>query len=155
MAGNGRESSVRRLMRAAKGVRLGMEETLSAAGASYATFIILDAASIEDGLSQRQIASRISIEGPPLTRHLDRMEAEGLVERRRDPHDRRIQRVYPTAAGARLYATLCPLVAALEQDLLADVPVAESETFARVLDHVLAHVRARQQAESEEEERGD
>jgi MarR family transcriptional regulator, transcriptional regulator for hemolysin len=152
MAGEGRESSVRRLMRAAKGVRLCMEEALSAAGASYATFVILDATSIEDGLSQRELARRISIEGPPLTRHLDRMEAEGLVERRRDPHDRRIQRVYPTAAGARLYGRLCPLVAALEQDLLADVPVAESGTFARVLDKVLAHVRARQQADAESAE---
>jgi MarR family transcriptional regulator for hemolysin len=128
-----------------------MEEALSEAGASYATFVILDAISIEDGLSQRQLASRLSIEGPPLTRHLDRMEADGLVVRRRDAHDRRIQRVYPTAAGTALYATLCPLVAGLERELLAEVPSGEATTFARVLDHVLARVQARQRGEAEEE----
>jgi MarR family transcriptional regulator for hemolysin len=151
MTGAGQESSVRRLLRAAKGVRLCMEAALSEAGASFATFAILDAVSIEDGLSQRQLASRLSIEGPPLTRHLDRMEEDGLVVRRRDAHDRRVQRVYPTAAGTHLYAALCPLVAELERELLAEVPASQAQAFAQILDVVLARARARRRAEAEEE----
>jgi MarR family transcriptional regulator, transcriptional regulator for hemolysin len=141
------KSNIRSLMRMAKGVRLCMEEALAEAGASYATFVILDAISVEQGLSQRQIARRLSIEGPPLTRHLDRMEAEGLVERRRDEQDRRIQRVYPTAAGARLHAALCPITAELERELLADVPARDVATFARVLDQLHARLDAHERAE--------
>jgi MarR family transcriptional regulator for hemolysin len=143
MAREGMTSNIRNLMRTAKDARLCMEAALAAAGASYATFVILDAISLEPGLSQRQIARYLSIEGPPLTRHLDRLEAEGLVERRRDERDRRVQRVFPTAAGARLYQALCPIVGGLEQDLLADVPPRDVEAFARVLDRLRTHMQSR------------
>lgn len=144
------KSSVRSLMRTAKAVRLCMEAALAEAGASYATFVILDAITVERGLSQHQIARRLSIEGPPLTRHLDRMEADGLVERRRDERDRRIQRVYPTAAGAELHDALCPITAELERDLFAGVPARDAEAFARVLDHLNARPDAREGAETVE-----
>ena len=141
------KSSVRSLLRTAKDVRLCMEAALAEAGASFATFVILDAITVERGLSQHQIARRLSIEGPPLTRHLDRMEAEGLVERRRDEQDRRIQRVYPTSAGAELYDALCPIVGGLERELLGGVSARDAEAFARVLDHLRARLGARDGAE--------
>ena len=144
------ESSMRRLLRTAKGVRLGMETALAEAGASFATFVILDAVTVERGLSQRQIARRLSIEGPPLTRHLDRMEADGLVERRRDTRDRRVQHVYPTAAGAKLYDALCPIVAGLERKLLEGVAADDARTFVRVLDRLRARLDAHESAETEE-----
>jgi MarR family transcriptional regulator, transcriptional regulator for hemolysin len=144
------ESSMRSLLRVAKNVRLCMEAALADAGASFADFVILDAISVERGLSQRQIARRLSIEGPPLTRHLERLEAEGLVARRRDEHDRRVQRVYPTAAGSKLYATLCPIVARLELDLLETVPAADAAAFARVLSHLRTRLEAREPAEAAE-----
>jgi MarR family transcriptional regulator for hemolysin len=131
-------------MRTAKDARLCMEAALAEAGASYATFVILDAVSLEPGLSQRQIARYLSIEGPPLTRHLDRLEAEGLVERRRDEHDRRVQRVYPTSTGSQLYQTLCPIVASLEDELLADVPPRDVDAFARVLARLRTRLKARE-----------
>jgi MarR family transcriptional regulator for hemolysin len=138
-------------MRVAKNVRLCMETALADAGASFADFAILDAISVERGLSQRQIARRLSIEGPPLTRHLERLEAEGLVERRRDAHDRRVQRVYPTAAGAQLYDTLCPIVGRLERDLLTTIPAADAAAFARVLSHLRARLEPRGPVEAEEQ----
>ena len=133
-----REANVRMLMRTAKQVRMCMENALAGAGSSYATFIILDAVSLEPGLSQRQIAQRISIEGPPLTRHLDRMETDGLVERRRDYLDRRIQRVYSTAAGSALYAALCPVVARLEHRYFEDMPARDMAGFRNVLGQLKA-----------------
>jgi MarR family transcriptional regulator, transcriptional regulator for hemolysin len=136
MGKQARESSVRSLMRIAKKVRLCMDTALAEKGSSFAIFAILDAITVERGLSQRQIASRLSIEGPPLTRHLERMEADGLVERRRDEHDRRVQRVYLTAAGAKLYDTLCPVVADLENTLLAGVSGRDAATFTWVLSHM-------------------
>jgi MarR family transcriptional regulator for hemolysin len=131
-----RESSVRSLMRIAKKVRLCMDTALAKKGSSFATFAILDAIAIERGLNQSQIASRLSIEGPPLTRHLDRMEADGLVERRRDTNDRRVQRVYLTVAGTKLYDTLCPVVADLEHTLLESVSERDAATFTQVLSHL-------------------
>lgn len=137
-----REANVRTLMRTAKQVRMCMENALAGAGSSYATFIILDAVSLDPGLSQRQIAQRISIEGPPLTRHLDRMETDGLVERRRDDLDRRIQRVYPTAAGTALYTALCPVVARLEHRYFDDMPARDVAGFRTVIGQLKAKLDA-------------
>lgn len=137
-----RESSVRSLMRIAKKVRLCMDTALAEKGSSFAIFAILDAITVERGLSQRQIASRLSIEGPPLTRHLERMEADGLVERRRDVNDRRVQRVYLTAAGTKLYDTLCPVVVDLEHTLLAGVSDRDAVTFTQVLSHLRVTLEA-------------
>src|SRR5215468_742834 len=97
------QSTVRELMRTAKLLRLSMEEALAAAGGSFATFVTLDAVCIDAGLSQREIARRLSIEGPSVTRHLDHLEAEGLIERRGDPADRRLTRVFLTDAGKERY----------------------------------------------------
>jgi MarR family transcriptional regulator, transcriptional regulator for hemolysin len=126
-------SMVRDFCRTAKQVRLQLEIGLAAVGGSYATFVVLDAISYESGLSQRDIAHRISIEGPALTRHLDHLEAEGLVERRRDPADRRIVRVYPTKAGTHLYNSLCPVVARLEHRLIATLKPQEIDSLRQAL----------------------
>jgi MarR family transcriptional regulator for hemolysin len=51
--------------------------------------------------AQIAIAKRIGIEGPTLTRMLDSLEADGLVSRRQDPHDRRTKLIELTDAGRR------------------------------------------------------
>jgi MarR family transcriptional regulator, transcriptional regulator for hemolysin len=48
------------------------------------------------GIGQSKLAERISIEPMALVRILDRMEADGLVERKPDPLDRRARRLYFT-----------------------------------------------------------
>jgi MarR family transcriptional regulator for hemolysin len=49
--------------------------------------------------AQIAIAKRIGIEGPTLTRMLDTLEADGLVVRRPDPHDRRTKLIELTEEG--------------------------------------------------------
>jgi len=65
-------------------VRERFDGCLNEHGASLTTWAVLRSAHDEDGLSQRELASRMSIESPTLVRHLDRLEEEGLVVRRRD-----------------------------------------------------------------------
>src|SRR5581483_5643450 len=50
----------------------------------------------KDGMAQKEIADGICIEAPTLVPIIDRMEREGLVERRQDEADRRNNRVYLT-----------------------------------------------------------
>src|SRR2546428_10313528 len=83
-----------------------IDARLAEAGGSLSTWILLRHAVEEGALSQRLLASRMAIEGPTLVRHLDRLEAEGLVERRRDPTDRRVVRVVVTRAGRARHARL-------------------------------------------------
>jgi|TARA_B100000315_G_scaffold251736_1_gene287106 DNA-binding MarR family transcriptional regulator len=49
-----------------------------------------------DGLTQTELAELLVIARPPLGKIVDRLEAEGWVERRPDQHDRRIKRLFTT-----------------------------------------------------------
>ena len=52
-----------------------------------------------DGLGMTELANRILASKSGLTRVIDRMEADGLVRRERPPEDRRVVKVFITAAG--------------------------------------------------------
>ena len=49
--------------------------------------------------SQRELADRLRVSGPVVVEMVDALEARGLVERRRDPADRRSNALHVTAAG--------------------------------------------------------
>ena len=49
-----------------------------------------------DGLTQRDLAERLEIGAVTVSGLIDRLEAQGWVERRNDPADRRVKRVWLT-----------------------------------------------------------
>jgi MarR family transcriptional regulator, organic hydroperoxide resistance regulator len=57
---------------------------------------------IEEGLPQSQLAACMGVEPPTATKMLQRMEHAGLIERRPDPEDARVSRVYLTERGHAL-----------------------------------------------------
>lgn len=54
------------------------------------------------GMSQRQLADKLHIQRATVTIMLQKMEKTGYVDRRPDPEDQRISRIYPTEAATRL-----------------------------------------------------
>src|SRR5215210_6356274 len=85
--------------RSAKTLSRSFDATLAQRGGSLPTWLVLLSLAGEQHRSQRTIAAEVGVEGPTLTHHLNRMEAEGLVTRVRDPQNRRVHRVELTEAG--------------------------------------------------------
>jgi len=75
--------------------------------------------------TQIQIAKRIGIEGPTLTRTLDMLEADALVERLPDPADRRNKHMRLTQAGHEALAEMFALMARMRGQLLDEIPPAD------------------------------
>ena len=65
-------------------------------GLTPAQWKIILALSITDGLTQKEIADKIYIDGSTLVPIMDKMEENGLVERKSDSKDRRINRIFLT-----------------------------------------------------------
>jgi MarR family transcriptional regulator for hemolysin len=84
---------------ASKLAREHFDRRLRTVGASFPAYMVLTHAEAYPGLSQRGLADRLGIEGPTLVRHIDRLVADGLVQRVRDPQDRRVSRVELTGDG--------------------------------------------------------
>lgn len=70
------------------------EERMSSGGLTRAQWRILFTARRFQGDTQTALADRLDMERAPLGKALDKLEAQGWIERRTDPADRRIRRVY-------------------------------------------------------------
>ena len=77
-----------------------LDEKLRPGGQSSARMEALSAIlNSPDGSAQVDIARRLRIEGPTLTRMLDALEKDALVERKPAPGDRRTKRLQVTPQG--------------------------------------------------------
>jgi MarR family transcriptional regulator, lower aerobic nicotinate degradation pathway regulator len=79
--------------------------------------------------TQGQIADALGYDRGQLVGLLDEMEDAGLVERQRDPNDRRRQVVRMTSAGKKTLATLRTLSKRIEEDFLAPLDESEREVL--------------------------
>jgi MarR family transcriptional regulator for hemolysin len=131
------------LSRTARTVGRAFEADLGAAGGSLATWWIL--VSLVSGThgTQRDIAREVGLEGPTLTHHLARMEADGFVARERDPGDRRAQLVTLTEPGRAEFHRLRDTVARFDRRLRTGMTDDEVDTLRRLL------VRARQNVDDQ------
>lgn len=95
-----------KLANVSRDVGRAFDDALSAAGGSRPVWLVLLALKSGAADSQQRIADHIGIRGATLTHHLSGMEARGLVERTREPGDRRTQVVRLTERGEELFGVL-------------------------------------------------
>ncbi len=110
-----------------------IEGRLQAVGGSLMTWMVLHSLEEHEGDFQRELAERLNIEGPTMTRHLDRMEADGSIERRPDPTDRRATRIYATVAGRERLRAMWDVMERAESDLLRGLAETEVDDLERLL----------------------
>ena len=109
---------------------------LSEHGCTMPTWAVLSQVHHHTGLSQVQLAARIGIEGPTLARHLDKLSTDGLVERQRDPLDRRILRVALTARGRQRWEDLKHVRAQFEDRLTAELTADQRAALDVAIQHI-------------------
>lgn len=84
-------------------------------------------------LRQIELADMLEIEPITLTRIIDRLEEAGLVERARDPDDRRAWRLHVTAKAQPLIAKLQAIGAELVDDAFSGIDPKDIEITRQVL----------------------
>ena len=78
----------------ARQLRLNADRRASIHGLTRAQWIVLYRLDKQPGLSQKELAEILEVEPNTVARLIDRLEERGMVERRDDPHDRRIWRLH-------------------------------------------------------------
>ena len=96
----------------------------------HAILAVLDAGSSE---TQGAIADALGYDKGQLVGLLDELEEAGLVERRRDPADRRRHVVQMTAAGRRMLERLRGLSKQLDEEFLASLTEQERQELHALL----------------------
>lgn len=95
----------------------------------------------QQGLPHAELARRCDVEGPTLSKALRRMERVGLVERRPDPADARVSRIYLTEHGTAVCVEIDQIWADLEQTTIAGLTAEEQTVLRRLLSQIRHNFR--------------
>jgi len=101
----------------------------SALGVTSAQWRLLLRLSREPGLKQVELAERLDVEPITACRIVDRLEEAGLVERQRDPDDRRAWRLALTEKAQPILERLRALAEEMSGEAFAGMSVEEIEAM--------------------------
>ena len=118
-------------------LRRAFDRRASALGVTKAQWRVLVKVSRYPGLRQVELADHLDIEPITLCRIVDRLEESGLLERQRDPADRRAWQLQLTEKAGPLIEKLRVIGAGLSDEAFAGLTQAEIEA----LRHGLATIR--------------
>ena len=96
----------------------------------------------EDGLSPGEVARRLGLATPTVTRAATRMEATGLLRREPHPSDRRLVRLRLTDRGRELEKVIDEQTNRLTERALATLSAAERESLVRALHEIRRNLAA-------------
>ena len=110
-------------------MRRRFDERARAIGVTRAQWRALTKLSRAEGINQGGLAEALEVEPITLCRMIDRLEEAGLVERRRDPSDRRAWRIFLTDKARPMIEQLNVVADGLFDDALAGLDEAEQQAL--------------------------
>lgn len=132
-------------------LRKRFEQKAKGLGLTRAQWQVLATLARNEGLHQGALADILEIEPITLVRILDRLEAAGLIERRRHPTDRRLRLLHLTPAAHPILEQIREIGAATREEAFAGIPAEERERLLHILLATRANLCARPPAEAEPE----
>ncbi|MHB1511820.1 MAG: MarR family winged helix-turn-helix transcriptional regulator [Acidiferrobacter sp.] len=113
--------------------RTELDRRLRPLGLSQAKWRMLLHISCSEDCTQAELAARLGVEAPTVVGLLDRLTADGLVERRESPHDRRSKTVHLCEGGRALMRPITEVAESLSHELLANLTEEEVAVSTAVL----------------------
>lgn len=111
-----------------------------AVGVTYSQWRLLITVSRNEGVNQIWLAEFLEVEAITICRMIDRLHDVGLVERRRDPTDRRAWRIYLTELAHPLLKELYRLAHNLAEESMAGLIQSKREMLSELLSRVRANL---------------
>ena len=117
--------------------RLAEVEIKKQLGLTPAQWKIILALSMTDGLTQKEIADRIYVDSSTLVPIIDKMEEIGLVERKSDSKDRRINRIFLTKKSESTVDSIIEIAVQLRKIIYRGISENDLETVKTVMRTVI------------------
>ena len=128
------------LARTARSVSRAFDDALAQAGGSVPVWLVLISLKSQQLRNQRELAEAVGIREATLTHHLNAMDEQGLITRRRDPANRRVHLVELTDDGEAAFQRLRGAAAEFDKQLRAGFSDDEVADLAALLTRLAANV---------------
>jgi MarR family transcriptional regulator, transcriptional regulator for hemolysin len=102
-------------------------------GVTISQWRVIAALVLYPGLTQKEIADKVGIEGATLVPVIDKMEKEGLLKRKPDSKDRRVNRIYLTPKADSLWNSMMECVLRIRKVSTKDIPEDQLKTTLETL----------------------
>ena len=122
-------------------LRLYADKQASRYGLTRAQWAVLAKLERTEGLKQTEVAEMMEMQPITLTRLIDKLCQAGLIERRSDETDRRVNRLYLTKTARPMMAKLAVLRREIPRAALADISVPDAHRLVEQLETVKDNVR--------------
>ena len=94
---------------------------------------------VEEGpLSQQRLGERQGVDRTTMVAVVDALERSELVERRRNPHDRRAYSLQATSKGRRVLRQASDLAQQAEDEFLAPIPARDRRLLKQLLQNLIS-----------------
>jgi len=93
-----------------------------------------------EGVTQVELADQLDMEPIAVGRVIDRLQKAGFVERRADPAERRVWRLYLLPQSAQVTGEVEAVAHVLRKEAMAGISAADLATTLSVLDRVREHL---------------
>ena len=100
-----------------------------------------------EGVSQSEVATWLDLEPIALVRMLDKLNEEGLVERRSHPTDRRVRTLWLTAAARLVVTQILAINKAIREEAFAGMPAHARDTVIDILDGIKGNLALREEGD--------
>jgi DNA-binding MarR family transcriptional regulator len=100
-----------------------------------------------EGVSQTEVATWLDLEPIALVRMLDKLNDEGLVERRAHPTDRRVRTLWLTPAARQVVTQILAINKTIRDEAFAGMPTHARDTVIDILDAIKGNLALREEAD--------
>ena len=106
-------------------------------GLTPAQWKVILALNMFDGLTQKELAEKIYIDGSTLVPVIDKMEQNGLVERKVDSKDRRINRIFLTKKSESTIDSITLIILQLRKIVFSGISENEINLSKNILKNII------------------
>jgi DNA-binding MarR family transcriptional regulator len=124
--------------------RKGFAERLDSLGLNLRMWGVLNVLDEEGSITQHALGRCVGVDPSSMVSTIDELEARGLVERRRNPSDRRAHALHLTEAGSETLARGRALARQAQDELLAPLSAKERKQFHEMLLRIALAADAKQ-----------
>lgn len=137
MAGKKKKrSTMTQLVLSARAGRTALSVRLAAMDIYPGQDAVLLALGLEDGLALRDLAERLSVRPPTITKTVARLAAQALIEKRASPTDARQSHAFLTTKGLALVEEVRAAQKAVERSALAGLTERERKALRKLLQRI-------------------